>query len=569
MTANNFIPTNNKKILLMVLPFWDPLVPPQGISYLKFFLQHHGYIVRTKDCNTMDEFKTLYHKYFGLLKQFIPGNKQGNFFNIGHDVMRNHMTAHIHNENEKKYKKLVQSIVYNTYFTRLSDAQITQLNDVWNTFYSRLEKYISRLLEKEKPDVLGISVLRDCLGPSMFAFRVAKTKCPFIKTVMGGSIFSDHLLPGTPNFDYFLEKAAYIDKIIIGEGQILFLKWLEGQLPDTQRVLTLKDINFRTLGYTSLNYPDMSDFNVTQDYPYLSAHASSSCPYQCSFCNVKAFFGEYREKDPQQVIEEMTNLYKKYGIQLFFMNDALVNSAAPALSEEFLKTDIPLYWDGYLRVGKSVCDFNNTLQWRKGGFYRSRLGVESGSQHVLDMMHKGITPQQSKEALLSLSHAGIKTTAYWVIGHPGETEGDFLQTLELLQELKDHIFEAECNPFIFGYHGQSDSENWKNKRKPLYSDDDREMLIIQSWVVDTEPSREELYQRVNRFVQRCQELDIPNPYSLHDIYQADKRWQRLHKNAVPALVDFKTRDKAIDECRNIKQFFYLETPHEEEGDFDF
>lgn len=557
-----------QKILLVMLSYWTPLVPPQGISALKHFLRHHHYIVKTKDTNTDEEFKTIYDRYFNVLQKYVPIEKQGNFFNIGHDVLRNHMLAHIHYTDENAYIALVKNIIYETFFTDFNTRQVRELDDLLHLFYTKLEIYILNLLAEEQPDVFGISVLRDTIGPSMFAFRAAKEKYPHIMTVMGGSIFSDHLHLDSPNLEYFLEKAPYIDKLIIGEGQNLFLKLLQGEYPPEKRVFTLDDIDRKTLGFSDLNFPDMTDFNVS-DYPYLAAQASGSCPNKCSFCNVSSFYGEYKEKPPQQTVEEMTKLYKLYGNQLFFMNDSLLNHIAPALSEEFLKSEIALYWDGYLRVDAQVCNPDNTLLWRRGGMYRVRLGVESGSQHILDAMDKKITPELTKGSLFSLANAGIKTTTYWVIGHPGETEDDFLQTLELLEETKNYIYEAECNPIIFGYTGQSQSNHWKDKRMPLYPGEAIEMLVIQSWKMDCEPSREETYRRMNRFVERCNSLGIPNPYSIKEIYQADERWKKLHKNAVPNLVDFKTKGVYIDECKKVKQISILETSLKDDGNFGF
>ena len=560
---------NRQKILLLMLPYWTPLVPPQGICHLKTYLQHHGFIVKTKDANTEVGLRELYDRYFDILKKYIPLNKQGNFYNIGHDVLRNHMLAHIHYENENDYFELVRLIIYQTFFTDFNRPQLIEIKEVLDLFFSRLEKYILGLLAEEKPGTLGISTLRDTIAPTMFALRLTRERYPGIMTVMGGSIFSDHLCLDSPNFEYFLERTPYIDKIIIGEGQNLLLKVLQGELPESGKVFTLKDINGETLGFSPINSPDMADFNVAENYPYLSASASASCPHQCSFCNVAAFYGKYREKKPRQTVEEMITLYKTYKNQLFFMNDSLLNGIAGPLAEEFLKTDVALYWDGYLRVDDAVCDIKNTLLWRRGGLYRVRLGVESGSQHVLDLIDKKISPDQTKDSLASLANAGIKTTAYWVIGHPGETEEDFEQTLRLLEETKNNIYESECNAFIFGYSGQAKSHEWSDKRKLLYPPEAKNMLVLQSWIVDSQPTREETYKRMNRFVARCNELGIPNPYSLNDIYQADIRWKNLHKNAVPCLVDFKSKGVYIDECKYVKQVTLLHQKIEDKGDFEF
>lgn len=161
------------------------------------------------------------------------------------------------------------------------------------------------------------------------------------------------------------------------------------------------------------------------------------------------------------------------------------------------------YWDGFLRADKHVCDPANTLLWRRGGFYRAKLGVESGSLKILEKMGKKITLQQIKDAVSSLAYAGIKTTTFWVIGHPGETEEDFHMTLE----------------------------------------------------------------RVNRFIRHCRKLGIPNPYLLDDIHDADQRWKKLYKNAVPALMDLRDKKNHLHESKQIKELSLAENLLQEDSDW--
>jgi radical SAM superfamily enzyme YgiQ (UPF0313 family) len=563
------VPKKKNSILLMMLPYWDPLIPPQGIAGLKNYLQHHGIHAKTVDANTDNKFKQLYEDYFDALRDIVPENRRGNFYNIGHDVLRSHMMAHTNRENADEYNRLVTSILYETFYTPVEPDGLEKLNGVLDRFYIHLDHYVLRLLEEEKPGVLGISVPRDSMGASLYAFKRAKEKYPDLMTVMGGTAFANELAAGSPDLEYFLENTPYIDKIVIGEGYLLLKKIMLGELPPEQRVFTSKDINGISLGFSHLRQPDMSDFNVVQAYPYLAAQGSSSCPYQCSFCNVSKFFGPYKEKNPEQTVTEMLALYKKYGIQLFFMTDSLLNTVATGMSEKFLAQDTALYWDGYLRVEPITCETKNTMLWRRGGFYRARIGVESGSQKVLDLMSKKITIDQTKATISSLAYAGIKTTAYIVIGHPGETEEDFQATLDMVEELQNDIWEVECNPFIFSYTGQSHSNEWEEKRRLLYNEEARKMLLIQSWTLDTHPSRKETYDRVCRFVQHCDNLGIPNPYSIRDIYEADRRWKKLHKNAVPALVELTDFNNYVDECKQVKEISLLRNTIQEDGDFDF
>jgi hypothetical protein len=74
---------------------------------------------------------------------------------------------------------------------------------------------------------------------------------------------------------------------------------------------------------------------------------------------------------------------------------------------------------------------------------------------------------------------------------------------------------------------------------------------------------------VFRFREHCNALGIPNPYSIPEIYQADERWHRLHKNAVPPMLEFKKQGNYIDECRRIKKILPAQELQPDEGDFGF
>lgn len=526
-----------RKILLILLPYWNPLIPPQGIAHLKHFLQNHGYIVKTVDANLEAKFKQLANQYFSTLKKWIPEYNRGNFYNIGNDVLREHMMAHINYENESEYIELVKILIFKVFYSRVSDQQAVELNAVLTEFYFVLEHYFMNLLEVEQPSVLGVSVFRDTLAPSLFAFRLCREKYPHIKTVMGGGVFSVQLIPGTPNLEYFLEKTKdCIDKIIIGRGETLLLKFLQGKLPGTQRLHINKSTDEDFSPLVKEDGPDLSDFDPGL-YQYQAAFGATGCPYRCSFCNVGIFYGDYREKKAGQTVEEMTKLQGKHGSRLFFMLDALVNPIITEVSKEVIKANLPLYWDGYFRVDEEACKIENTMLWRQGGFYRARIGIESGSQRILDLMEKKITVEQIKNTVINLAIAGIKTTLYVVIGHPGETEEDFQQTLDLIEELRVYTWEAECNPFSYLYSGQLKSDEWAKQRTLLYPEWARDMLIAQTWIVAGVPSREQMYDRVYRFVRHCTRLEISTPWTLYDINRADQRWKKLHKNAVPALLD--------------------------------
>ncbi|MCP5108799.1 MAG: B12-binding domain-containing radical SAM protein [bacterium] len=558
-----------EKILLMLLPFWPPQIPPMGISCLKSYLRPRGYDVTTADLNVDDRIRDeIYNGYFDAVAGFVPPEKRGNLYGIGIDVLKNHMMAHINYSDEAEYIRLVKIIIYNTYYVEPTDDQVRRLNRVVDDYFTLLEKKLCAILERVKPTVLGLSVFSGSLPSSVFAFRLVRRLDPRVRTVMGGGIFSDHRAPGSPNLEYFLEQTReYIDTVIVGEGERLFYKLLEGELPSSQRLITLQDTDGE-VDLATLDIPDFSGLDIDA-YPYSSGFTSRSCPFQCAFCSETVFWGKYRKKVVPQTVAQFERLYERDKTQLFSMSDSLLNPLIDDLADHFIKSKHAIYWDACIRAGDKVGNIENTHQWRRGGFYKAWLGLESGSPRVLKLMNKKISIEQTMNSVSALAHAGIKTATLWLIGFSGETEEDFQQTLDLLEELKDDIYDAEGTPFWYFLKGQSFSGQWEGRTHSLlYPESAREMLMVQTWILSGEPSREVTYQRLNRFIQHLNKLGIPNPYTLRDMYRADERWKRLQKNAVPSIIEF-SGDAYIDECKRIEKFNFVPKPDDYDGDFGF
>jgi hypothetical protein len=562
--------TKQKKVILMVLPFLTPVCPPLGISCIKSFLKPHGYDVTTMDAMTVLPIRELAYRYFDTLEGYISEAKRGHFFNVGLDVLNNHFMAHINFTDENKYIELVKDIVKKNFFVDIDDAQTNELNVVVKCFFAELQNFVLKLIEDKQPDVLGLSVYRGTLPASLFTFRVVKEKYPEIETIMGGAIFSQELFINSPNYNRFIEEATYIDKIIIGEGERLFLKILQGEVPAGQRVFMIDDVKEVLLDLNKIDTPDFSDFDMS-NYPLLPTYTSRGCTFRCSFCAETVYWKRYRRKDVKKIADEFVELSERYGRRIFLLTDCLINPLVTDLSQELIKRDLSLYWDVYLKVDKYVCDPEYTLLWRRGGYYRARLGIESGSQRVLDIIDKRITLDQIRAAIRSLAAAGIKTTTYWIAGHPGETEEDFRQTLDLLEELQDDIFEAEADPFRYFHTGQVNANVWAEEigNTYLYPEEAGDMLFTRTWKLNAEPSREEIYSRQCRFKEKCKELGIPNPYSVGEIRQADERWKQLHKNAVPALLDLAKGNVPLDEHKNVMRILDVEESKENDVDFSF
>ena len=228
---------------------------------------------------------------------------------------------------------MVKIIIYKTFYFEANDVLVKALNEILDEFYFSFEGYLIELLEKEKPDVVGFSLYTHTLPTSIHALKLIRNKYSHIRTVAGGGIFSQTLDVKSPDFEYFLQKTRpYLDKIIIGEGEELLLKYLQGELPDAQRVYSKKDIGNKLFDIAS-TVPDFSDFDLGL-YLYLPAYGSKSCPYRCKFCSEPVYWGAFRKKKAYQLAEEMKELSGRYNKQLFWMCDCLLDPIIMDMSNE-------------------------------------------------------------------------------------------------------------------------------------------------------------------------------------------------------------------------------------------
>ncbi len=104
-------------------------------------------------------------------------------------------------------------------------------------------------------------------------------------------------------------------------------------------------------------------------------------------------------------------------------------------------TDEPLGvdWYGFARISPELSDPIFCKQLRKSGCVMLKLGIESGSQNVLDAMDKGIDLQIVESALAALHSAGILTYVYLLFGTPSESIAEARETLDFTVRNADSI----------------------------------------------------------------------------------------------------------------------------------
>jgi anaerobic magnesium-protoporphyrin IX monomethyl ester cyclase len=82
----------------------------------------------------------------------------------------------------------------------------------------------------------------------------------------------------------------------------------------------------------------------------------------------------------------------------------------------------------------------NVASLARAGCVEAWIGAESGRQKILDLMEKGITTRQIREARELLKVSGIRACFFIIFGYPGETFNDIMATVDMMREtMPDHI----------------------------------------------------------------------------------------------------------------------------------
>ena len=133
---------------------------------------------------------------------------------------------------------------------------------------------------------------------------------------------------------------------------------------------------------------------------------------------------------------ELEFLHNTYGSDKFtFYDDTFTvdQSRVEEICREIHNRNLKITWDCGTRVDMISKDLLQKM--RKAGCIAVWLGVEAGSQQVIDAMGKGFTPEKTKRGFKLVKDAGMMTIASVVFGFPGETKETAWETIKLVEEI--------------------------------------------------------------------------------------------------------------------------------------
>jgi anaerobic magnesium-protoporphyrin IX monomethyl ester cyclase len=205
---------------------------------------------------------------------------------------------------------------------------------------------------------------------------------------------------------------------------------------------------------------------------------SRGCPFGCNWCAKPIFGRRYVQRSPKGVAEELRRLKSEVRPDHIWFADDIFGLTAPwieSFASEVIARDARTPFTVQCRTDLVQPRVVSALAG--AGAEEVWLGVESGSQAILDAMDKETTVDSVRGATRALKAAGIKACWFLQLGYPSEQWDDILLTRDLVRaERPDDIGVSVAYPlpgtkFHAAVHAQLGS------RKNWHDTDDLAMLF--------------------------------------------------------------------------------------------
>lgn len=283
-------------------------------------------------------------------------------------------------------------------------------------------------------DVVGIY-------SSTICFEDTLRMCTKLQDLRDNKLWNGRMIVGGPHTSAAPETIPdYVDHIVQGEGEKAVVDVVEGNAP---RAIKAEQItNLDSLPMPAWDYFVDLPYDFTSKWmdvkPVFTMNTSRGCPFKCRFCSVNSVWGRrYTYFSAPRVYEDVKYLQGTYGAKaVYFREDhfTMHKKRVREFCELILKDNNPIKWMCETRV--DVLDRELIALMKRAGCDAFYIGVESGSQRMLDFFKKGERLEQFENTFKWCNELGIKTYASFVVGAPTETDEERRQTEEFAKKLK-------------------------------------------------------------------------------------------------------------------------------------
>jgi len=272
-----------------------------------------------------------------------------------------------------------------------------------------------------------------------------KQALPHVMIIYGGVFPTYH-------WRDILKDEPAIDVIVRGEGEASCLQLVRA-VAQRQSLADVRGIAYRTPAGDVVAHEaadviaDLDQYRIAWElidfnrYSYWGGQRavvvqfSRGCPHLCTYCGQRGFWSKWRYRDPVKFAQEIARLHREHGVEVFNFADENPTAARRpwrAFLEALIAENINVTLVGSTRAGDIVRDADILHLYKKAGWTRFLLGLESPDESTLEKIRKGTTASTDRQAIQLLRQHGILSMATWVLGFEEETWRDCWRGLRTL-----------------------------------------------------------------------------------------------------------------------------------------
>ena len=340
-----------------------------------------------------------------------------------------------------------------------------QVKIIDNIDFKRLSKNeIDKTIREFRPAIVGFTAYTYSVQSSLTLARWVKEAAPDTVVIFGG--------PHATYMPHEVLSHGCVDIVVTGEGEIAMSE-IAGAVGRNQPLDGIKGILYKDSAgaiinngprpliedLDSLPFPAYELLNMGKYYPSVPFNndpgkrfgtiiTGRGCPYECIFCANKMFGKKARLRSPENVVSEMELLAGKFGIANFlFVDDAFMIDLKRVtnICELMLQHGLKVSWGCSCRADQASKEIFSLM--RSSGCRQVFMGLESGSQQMLDSIKKKMTVEEIAEGVrLAKEYIG-RVACGFIFGMPGDTMESIKETIKFARKLNpDYATFSICIP---------------------------------------------------------------------------------------------------------------------------
>lgn len=309
----------------------------------------------------------------------------------------------------------------------------------------REKDYLDKIRDEAKDCACaGISVMTTQIPDALKISKIIRDLNPECIIIWGG--------PHPTLFKEQTIRSPLIDVICVGEGEEAYQEIISKQkLSKIAGIIYKENNEIKASGPRPLHDPskmplfnwNLIDHDVRNDLKSVPSLTSRGCPHVCAFCINAILNLAWRPRTVEQVLADLEvikskDYFKGKNLRFWDENFFVDIKRAKAIIAGILERDLVIPWEttvraNYLRPGMIDDEFMAKL--KASGCFTLSFGAESGCPRILKKIKKFISPDEIlNSAKMCLKH-GIAPQYSFMIGLPGETRSDMMETLKLIEQL--------------------------------------------------------------------------------------------------------------------------------------